>query len=621
MGMSRRQFVGSGLAALAAGLSARLTLGGRPPLGPPLGPPGHGGRPRPVPAGVPCDTGGVPIGFSGPLRPIAWTPESVMVDGMPFEPWWLGESFRAAEIPFHRPELPLPPFEPPEPQETTEVVVIGGGLAGLTAAYELREFSPIVFELHPRFGGTAQGETWRGTPYSLGSAYFIAPDEGSYLESLYRTLGVDRIVHESPPTDDPYELNGSVVGDLGALGTLTADEREAFRQYRDLVAFYGENYPEIPLIDNGPGGNDWILDLDQMTLEQSVRNALTVPVPEILRSAIEGYCFSSFNSSWRQLSAASGWNFIAAEEFGRWVLPGGNAGLVAALVDRLRPLERGTRRGCGPAHLRAGCRVVDIRKQGDEHMLVTWKGVDGALRSLTARRVVFSCPKHLLRHMMPEVHTYDPELAEATHRVSTASYIVANALIEGELPPQFQEYYDLFLLGNGSYPATDAEIPPFARITDAVNAGLSLTPTGNPGAPSRHGHHHHGHTGRRHPHHALESSVLTMYWPLPFGTSRFTIIEDEAWLTHARSAAAQVRSLLGLMGVNEQRVRQLRLARWGHSMPISTPGFIASGTPEIFRRPYLNRVYFAHSDNWALPAVETALLEAKSQADRVAASL
>lgn len=617
MGMSRRQFVGSGFAALAAGLSARLTLGGRPPLRPP----GHGGHPRPVPSGVPCDTGGVPIGFSGPLRPIAWTPESVMVDGLPFEPWWLGESFRAAEIPFHRPELPPPPFEPPEPQESTDVVIVGGGLSGLTAAYELREFSPIVFELHPRFGGTAQGETWRGTPYSLGSAYFITPDEGSYLESLYRTLGVDRIVHESPPTDDPYELNGSVVGDLGTLASLTADEREAFRQYRELVAYFGENYPEIPLVNNGPGGNDWILDLDRLTLEESVRQSLTVPVPDLLRSAIEGYCFSSFNSSWRQISAASGWNFIAAEEFGRWILPGGNAGLVAALVDRLRPLEHGTPRPCGPSHLRAGCRVVDIRKLGDERMLVTWKGVDGVMRSLTARRVVVTCPKHILRHMMPEVLTLDPELAEATHRVTTASYIVANALIEGELPQQFQEYYDLFLLGNGSYPATDAEIPPFARITDAVNADLSLSPTGTPGAPPRHGRHRGRHVGPPRSRHARDASVLTMYWPLPFGTSRFTIIEDDAWLTHAQSAATQVRSLLGLMGVDEQRVRQIRLTRWGHSMPIATPGFIASGTPEIFRRPYLNRVYLAHTDNWALPAVETALLEAKFQADRVAASL
>ena len=63
------------------------------------------------------------------------------------------------------------------------------------------------------------------------------------------------------------------------------------------------------------------------------QNCGTLPIA--LREAVQGYCYSSFGVGWAQISAASGCNFIAAEEFGRIVLPGGNAGLATRLWSRL----------------------------------------------------------------------------------------------------------------------------------------------------------------------------------------------------------------------------------------------------------------------------------------------
>ncbi len=64
------------------------------------------------------------------------------------------------------------------------MAVIGGGISGLATAYMLSEHRPVVFDIHPQFGGNAQGEAWRGTSYSLGSAYVITPDEGTFLERI-----------------------------------------------------------------------------------------------------------------------------------------------------------------------------------------------------------------------------------------------------------------------------------------------------------------------------------------------------------------------------------------------------------------------------------------------------
>jgi len=67
----------------------------------------------------------------------------------------------------------------------------------------------------------------------------------------------------------------------------------------------------------------------------------------------------------------------------------------------------------------------------------------------------------------------------------------------------------------------------------------------------------------------------------------------------------------------KEAVRQVRFTRWGHAMPIARPGLIANGTAEVAHRPIGNNLYFANQDNWALPAVENSLLDAKAVTDKI----
>ena len=63
--------------------------------------------------------------------------------------------------------------------------------------------------------------------------------------------------------------------------------------------------------------------------------------------------------------------------------------------------------------------------------------------------------------------------------------------------------------------------------------------------------------------------------------------------------------------------RQVRLTRWGHAMPISRPGLIFNGIVETAARPIDNKVFFVNQDNWALPALENSVLDAKSVTDTI----
>lgn len=561
---SRRDVLGLGFRALALGALAGKGLG-RPMLLPPCAP-----------------TGALPV--RPVIESVPDAPASIQIGGLPFAPGWFGDPWDRDEIPFHRPENMYPGGIPPAVSERVKVAVVGGGLSGLAAAVLLREHRPVVFELRERFGGVSMGERWRGTSYSLGGAYFIAPDPGTFLHRFYRGLGLSPQVRVSPSSDDKIEVRGRIEERFWEGSAVPAHERPAFARYAAMVRYFMEHYPEIPLV---PGKNNrWIRELDGRSLKEDVESRLGGPAPDLLMSAIQGYCYSSFGAGWEEVSAASGWNFIAAEEFGRWVLPGGNAGLAQAMMERLSVLEAGTPPGCPPRYLRAGCRVVEVRVDR-ERVVVVYRDSAGTFRSLEARAVVMACPKFVCRYLMPQLHE-DPHRLEDLHRLRTMAYLVANVLLEA---PIGLDFYDLFMLREGGFPQGH-RVEEFARAIDVVRGDFA----------------------RRGP---RTTGVLTFYWPLPFPSGRMELLAPEDFERVALRLRPELDLALSLLGLDRRAVRQIRLARWGHAMPIADVGLIAEGVCERIREPWRERVFFVCQDNWALPAVETCLLEAEAMRPRI----
>jgi len=518
-----------------------------------------------------------------------------VIEGYPFAPGFLGDDFPNAEIPFHRVENQFPDDRLPEATETVDVAVVGGGLGGMAAAYLLRHRRPVVIELHERFGGVAQAEEWEGIPYSMGGAYFITPDKGSFLERFYHELGADR-VYRLDEGENPVELNGKIVRGFWDPQSRPKEERAAFARYAEIVAYFVEKYPEIPL----PEGKDnqWILDLDTRSFREDVEQRMEgIAIPESLAAGIQAYFYSSFNAGWEEISAASGWNFVAAEEFGRWVCPGGNSYLIKAMWEELAKLDKGRAPECSGRHLRAGCRVVDVRLAGESKVQVTYKDRDGGFRSLFARRVVMACPKHLMQYIMPTFRKHEEDRLAAIHQVNTRAYVVANVLLNERVDPSV---YDLFLLRGGVYPCNDAEAEAWGLAADALNGGYAAGKP-KPDAPRR--------------------GVLTVYWALPQNHGRFQLIDTGSYERFAERLAPQLDEMLPVFGLGRKDVEQVRMARWGHAMPLAAPGLIAGGVTDRIRAPIGERIYFVNQDNWALPAVENTLLDAEHFAGIIDRSL
>lgn len=516
-----------------------------------------------------------PIPATAPILRIPLANPVMQVGGLPFSPHWYGDDFAGGDFPFHSPESPR---KWANLDEHTDVAIIGGGLSGLATAYEMRGREWVLFDLRTRMGGVAQGERWNQQPYSLGSAYFMVPDDDSPEDRLYSDLGVYDLAEVDRGGGFRFEYGGVILDDV--CGECTPEEVAALASYMETVQFYANReYPDIPWTE--PATQKLVRQLDKSSFHDAVIAACGGTVPPLLANALQAYCYSSFGVGWDELSAAAGWNFIAAEEFGRIVMPGGNAGLAMLLWQELR--KRGNTHS-GRPRMRGGCTVTDIQLV-DQGVALAWRDATGATRTLGAKHVVYAGSKHIFHHMMPSAQGADPQKFEALHQVHSVPYVVANVLLNKNVPEKF---YDLFAIHDKSFPMTGDAFAKDSRITDAVDGTFAIASA--------------------HP----NSDVLTLYWPLPWHTSRFTLVLGNSLMDYATRAAPQISQLLPVVGLSDADVAEIRLTRWGHAMPFAMPGQYQGDLCDLLRRPLGgDRIWFANQDTWLLPAVETCLSEAR----------
>ena len=441
------------------------------------------------PGSVNLDTG-TPAGVSlnelkasRPLSAKSFDHKPRMIDGFRFKSWFEGDDFKD-DIPFHSEQNSFPGGQPPEPSEEVNVAVIGGGISGMAAAFALREYNPVIFELHDRFGGNAQGGTINGAEFSLGSAYFITPDPNTLLDDFYRDLGLHDVVR----TDEipaPVEINGEINDDIWTGLGVAKEDVPAYEAYRKLVMEMANNYPDVPFSEQ------WMIDLDRLSLREHIEQEMGMPVPAALAAAIQAYCYASFlgrvgkksrqrldGTSWRPKSSEDGCSLGATRGW-----PTNSGANSAFLIAKTRPMRR--------IFVQAGGRLIlASRPTGDGWSLGLSQ--TGPTNHCSPKEVVMACAKNIARHIIHDLEADDPELYLAM-RLPRRAYLVANVIVDRPIPLDF---YDIFLLENPeNFPMSQGEAQNFWRYTDVTNGSFTPGPNAN-NIPRR-------------------PSVLTLYWPLP----------------------------------------------------------------------------------------------------------
>ncbi len=302
----------------------------------------------------------------------------------------------------------------------TDVAILGGGVAGLSAAWRLRRAGLedfLLLELEDDLGGNSRATTYPASRAPWGAHYLPVPTpESRAVIELLMELGVmdgagrcreEYLCHEPQERlylhgrwqDGLYPSLGATRRDLQELRAFQA-EIERLREWRDRK---GRRAFALPALLSSP---EW-LDLDGLSLEAFLEQKGWTS--RRLRWWVEYGCRDDFGCTLEHTSAWAGLHYHAARPAGDELLvwPEGNAWL----TDRLAaPLNE---------RARTGCLVRSVSTEG-QRVLTQVEHAGGAFE-VESRRAIFSLPTFLRPYLLG---------SSPGQRYSYAPWAVANLVLQ-----------------------------------------------------------------------------------------------------------------------------------------------------------------------------------------------
>ena len=474
--------------------------------------------------------------------------------------------------------------------QRTRLVIVGGGVAGLSAAWRLLKsgFEDFVLlELEPAPGGTARSGTSTVVPYPWGAHYLPAPlKENTALISLLDEMGIiegrdndgEPIVGEQFLCRDPEErvfYRGRWYEGLYLHAGASVDDQTQLKNFNAEVSRWvdwrdasGRRAFAIP-VENSSDDAD-VTALDRITMAEWLSSrGLNSPR---LHWLVDYACRDDYGLTVDQTSAWAALFYFAArvQKSGVESQPlitwsEGNGRLVAHLYDKAKAKVR-----LGLA----GAQIIPTEAGGRSGVDVI--AVDANIKAVGfhAEHVIFAAPQFLTSYLINDYRERTPaHVAEFQY----GTWMVANLFLK-ERPASrgFPLAWD-----NVIY-----ESPALGYVVATHQRGLDHGPT-----------------------------VFTYYYPMcdanPRAAREKLLSLDwrgcaEVVLTDLSRAHPELRGL----------VERLDVMRWGHAMIRPRPGFVWGGARAAAVKPYRG-IHFAHTDLSGVALFEEAFFHGTRAAEEI----
>ncbi len=473
--------------------------------------------------------------------------------------------------------------------EAVDVVIVGGGIAGLSAARRLRQAGLqdfVVLELENVAGGTARSGSDGRFSYPWGAHYIPTPmaDSRALVRLLDEMDVLERVLDDGTPVvaeqylcRDPQErvfYDGQWHEGLYPTAAADSDDLRQLDEFQERIQGWvarrdsqGRRMFAIPI---STGSDDpEVMALDQLSVADWMdQHGWTSPR---LRWLVDYSCRDDYGLSIEQTSAWAGLFYFASrvkrpgdqpQEVITW--PEGNGRIVEHLASI-----------CG-SRLRLGHAVSEIKPGGSDSSVdvVAVDVANGRTRGFHAKQVIFASPQFLAPHL---IRGFEAGRGRDVTSFRYGSWLVANVHLR--LRPQeigFPMCWDNVIYGSKS----------LGYVTSTHQIGIDHGPT-----------------------------VLTWYHPftdLDPKLSRQQLL-GLTWpeladlvLADLEIAHPEIRSL----------TTRLDVMRWGHAMIQPRVGFISSQTRRSASKP-LGPVHFAGTDLSGVALMEEAFYHGIRAAEEV----
>jgi hypothetical protein len=459
------------------------------------------------------------------------------------------------------------PEVPANNWETVKVAIIGGGAAGLSAAYKFKkaDFNDfLLLELEDKIGGTAQSGVSEIVPFPWGAHYLPVPfrenaDLVALIDEMQLTEGVKEngeiIVKEQFLCREPEErvfFKGSWYEGLYLHVGESEDDKNQLKAFQKEVDFW------VNWRDSG-GKRAFVLPVGNCSSDASATALDKLSFGDWLRN--KGFtserlfwycdyaCRDDYGLKLDQTSAWAGLFYFCSrvrksgEESQPFItFPEGNGRFIDFLHEKIKEKTR------------LQTVVLEIVPNENGVEIVYLNAETKEIRGLRAGKAIFAAPVFTSKYLIRDFKESAPGFVkEFEHN----AWFVANLFLKDRPRQRFPKDFPL-AWDNVLY-----ESPSLGYVNSTHQQGLDYG-----------------------------AAVFTYYYPMCheenaraklFGLSHAELADIV--LTDLSRAHPEIRTL----------TEKIDVMRWGHAMISPRPNFLWSGARDAAQKPFRN-IHFAHSD-------------------------